>query len=564
MSKKLDLDIRGLIKEGKLSDKRMGQLLALDTIESTLTSSSSKSLLSDADERAIRASGKPEVLNKYIDGANTITQRGFTELGLLGGIIEGLNNELRQLYEELKIAYSTTYCPPTVIALTEEAYKKEGLKKRERRLKRKYPLSAILALILRDIVDNPRDNTEKEAVKDCIKNLEKRDDKDSIRYLKGDITPKDREEYTLDQLILPSVDSIKLLEVVQKRLDKDFPTLMTALKLTSDDKRITDDPYNLVFKGEILADIKADYLQEALNSTESYPDILDDYDDNDITDMRINGWSVRRLYEQYDQTYSIIKDTSKFKGEDMELDEGVLNLSGDRVDYKEDGTDKNLFIPSTNDFLPLFAYRATYKKGSLANWDKPIEEQYPLHKITPYINTIEGTAKRMLLIYKWLDKSLSLLGASKSEMSTRFLHGEGEELTSPYALLDKYALYRSAFLYHFTNTYVKPEYQDYHLAVLKALRPIFEDERKLTPEEEKDNKKCKVMDFTILSEKLHIVLSYNSFKKDDNKELIEAHFMRDAGYREASEIIENMELGGITSVLSTIFRDYWTNYEEDK
>lgn len=389
MSKKLDLDIRGLIKEGKLSDKRMGQLLALDTIESTLTSSSSKSLLSDADERAIRASGKPEILNQYINGANTITQRGFTELGLLGGIIEGLNNELRQLYEELKISYSTTYCPSTVIALTEEAYKKEGLKKRERRLKREYPLSAILALILRDIVDNPRDDTEKEAVEDCIKNLEKREDKDSIRYLKGDITPKDREEYTLDQLILPSVDSIKLLEVVQKRLDKDFPTLMTALKLTSDDKRITDDPYNLVFKGEILADIKADYLQEALNSTESYPDILDDYDDNDITDMRINGWSVRRLYEQYDQTYSIIKDTSKFRGENMELDEGVLNLSGDRVDYKEDGSDKNLFIPSTVDFFPLVAYRATYKKGSLANWDKPIEEQYPLHKITPYINAIE-------------------------------------------------------------------------------------------------------------------------------------------------------------------------------
>ena len=562
MTKKLDLDIRGLIREGKLSDKRMGQLLALDILSSTLTSS--KSLLSDADDRAIRASGKAEVLNKYIDGANILTQRGFTELGLLGGIIEGLNNELRQLYEELRLAYATTYCPPIVVALTEEAYKEEGLKKRERRLKRTYPLSAILALILRDIVDNPRDDTEKEAVEDCIKNLEKRDDKDSIRYLKGDITAKDREDYTLDQLILPSVDSEKLLDVVQKRLDKDFPTLMTTLKLTSDDKRITDDPYNLTFKGDVLADIKVDYLQEALDATESYPDILDDYEDKDITDMRIDGYSVRRLYEQYDQTYAIIKDASRFKGKNMELDEGVLNLSGDRVDYKEDGSDKNLFIPSTVDFFPLFAYRATYKKGTLANWDKPIEEQYPLHKITPYINTIENTAKRMLLTYKWVEKSLALLGASKSETATSLLYGDGEDMLSPYKLLDKYALYRSAFLYGFSNTYVKPEYQDYHLAVLKALRPIFEDEKKLTPEEEKDSKKCKIMDFTILSEKLHIVLAHNSLNQDENKELVEAHYMRDKGYREASELIEGMGLENITSVLMTIFREYWSDFKEDK
>ena len=562
MTKKLDLDIRGLIREGKLSDKRMGQLLALDILSSTLTSS--KSLLSDADDRAIRASGKAEVLNKYIDGANILTQRGFTELGLLGGIIEGLNNELRQLYEELRTAYATTYCPPIVVALTEEAYKEEGLKKRERRLKRTYPLSAILALILRDIVDNPRDDTEKEAVEDCIKNLEKRDDKDSIRYLKGDITAKDREDYTLDQLILPSVDSEKLLDVVQKRLDKDFPALMTTLKLTSDDKRITDDPYNLTFKGDVLADIKVDYLQEALDATESYPDILDDYEDKDITDMRIDGYSVRRLYEQYDQTYAIIKDASRFKGKNMELDEGVLNLSGDRVDYKEDGSDKNLFIPSTVDFFPLFAYRATYKKGTLANWDKPIEEQYPLHKITPYINTIENTAKRMLLTYKWVEKSLALLGASKSETATSLLYGDGEDMLSPYKLLDKYALYRSAFLYGFNNTYVKPEYQDYHLAVLKALRPIFEDEKKLTPEEEKDSKKCKIMDFTILSEKLHIVLAHNSFNQDENKELVEAHYMRDKGYREASELIEGMGLENITSVLMTIFREYWSDFKEDK
>lgn len=562
MTKKLDLDIRGLIREGKLSDKRMGQLLALDILSSTLTSS--KSLLSDADDRAIRASGKAEVLNKYIDGANILTQRGFTELGLLGGIIEGLNNELRQLYEELRLAYATTYCPPIVVALTEEAYKEEGLKKRERRLKRTYPLSAILALILRDIVDNPRDDTEKEAVEDCIKNLEKRDDKDSIRYLKGDITAKDREDYTLDQLILPSVDSEKLLAVVQKRLDNDFPTLMTTLKLTSDDKRITDDPYNLTFKGDVLADIKVDYLQEALDATESYPDILDDYEDKDITDMRIDGYSVRRLYEQYDQTYAIIKDASRFKGKNMELDEGVLNLSGDRVDYKEDGSDKNLFIPSTVDFFPLFAYRATYKKGTLANWDKPIEEQYPLHKITPYINTIENTAKRMLLTYKWVEKSLALLGASKSETATSLLYGDGEDMLSPYKLLDKYALYRSAFLYGFSNTYVKPEYQDYHLAVLKTLRPIFEDEKKLTPEEEKDSKKCKIMDFTILSEKLHIVLAHNSLNQDENKELVEAHYMRDKGYREASELIEGMRLENITSVLMTIFREYWSDFKEDK
>ena len=562
MSKNLDLDIRGLIREGKLSDKRMGQLLALDILESTITSS--KSLLSDADERAIRASGKAEVLNKYINGANIITQRGFTELGLLGGIIEGLNNELRELYEELKISYSTTYCPPTVIALTEEAYKAEGLKKRERRIKRTYPLSAILTLIVRDIVDNPRDDTEKEAVEDCIKNLEKRDDKESIRYLKGDITAKDREEHTLDGLILSSVDSTKLLEAVEGRLDKDFPTLMTALKLTRDDKRITDDPYSLTFKGDVLADIKTDYLQEALNATESYPNILDEFDDNDNTDMKIGGYSVRRLYEQYDQTYAIIKDTSKFRGENMELDNGVLNLSHDRLVYDKDGSDRDLFIPSTTDFFPLMAYRATFKKGSLVNWDKPIDEQYPLHKITPYINTIENTAKRMLLTYKWVEKALSLLGASKADVATSLLHGDGESMMSPYSLLDKYALYRSAFLYNFQNTYVKPEYQDFHLAVLKAVRPIFEDDKKLTPEEEKDKKKCSVMDFTILSEKLHIVLSYKGFNKEEGKELIEAHYMRDKGYREASELIDNMELGSITSVLMTIFRDYWSNYKEDR
>lgn len=562
MAKKLDLDIRGLIKDGKLSDRRMGQLLALDIIESTLNSHTS--LLSDADERAIRASGKPEVLNKYIDGANIITQRGFTELGLLGGIIEGLNNEIRQLYEELKISYSTTYCPPTVIALTEEAYKKEGLKKRERRLKRKYPLSAILALIVRDVMDNPRDDTEKEAREDCIKNLEEIGDGGSVRYLTGDITAEDREEHTLDQLILPSVNSRKLLKVVEGRLDTDFPVLMTALKLTSDDSRITDDPYNLTFNGDILADVKVDYIQKALNATESYPDILDDYDDNDITDMKIDDYSVRRLYEQYDQTYAIIKDTSRFRGEAMELDEGILNLSTDRKEYDDKGEDRELFVESTHNLYPILAYRAKQKKGTMVNWDKPIEEQYPLHKITPYINTIEGTAKRMLLVYKWLDKSLSLLGANKSKMATHFLHGDGESLASPYILLGNYALYRSFFFNSLASSYVYPEYQDYHLAVLKAIRPIFEDEKKLTPEDEKDRKKCKIIDFTIRSEKLHIVLSYDSFKKDENEQLIEAHYMRDAEYREASELIEKMDIGGISSTLMTIFSDYWNGYKEDE
>lgn len=583
MSKKLDLDIRGLIRDGKLSDKRMGQLLALDIIESS--QDKPNAVLSDADERAIRASGKPEILNQYINGANYVCSKILPNQHISGVTMSRQIRVVENQLDQIKLAYATMYTPPVVIALTEEAYKKEGLKKRERRLKREYDLGVIMAIIIDDIYNNPRSDKEKQAIKDnttYIKSWDEPNERVNIGYRliegKG-LTDSEREETSIVDLMLCVPQTEAYIEVVKDRLFSDYKPLLDLLGIKDrDDERITTESYSLKFKGDILEKIKDEGLERQLNTPESSRCFLDEYDDNDKYDMKKDGYSLRRLYEQYDQTYAIIKDTSKFTGSRRGLDDGILYPYEDKIDER-------LFFPTTGMVKNLLAYRAGYPKGSLCNIDGAIENQPPLKGLRRNIDAIDSMGAVIYLRNKIYKKVGQILGIDKSEQFKEWLD---EELMSVYYLLSDYEQVRTTFIMSIIEVYVRPEYQDYHAEVLKSVRSIVgldyakelkrlsdeylkdePEDKKKEPEEEKPKKALYATEgggLNVVEDKAiyeaNIELSSNIFpllmigKEPLGEAEVDAHYQKLERVRDALEEIDNLTINNLPQAVANIEREY--------
>lgn len=582
MSKKLDLDIRGLIRDGKLSDKRMGQLLALDIIESSVDNPNA--ILSDADERAIRASGKPNILNQYINGANYVNSKLLPNLHISGVTLSRQIRIVENQLDQIKLAYATMYTPSIVIALTEEAYKKEGLKKRERRLKREYNLGVVLAIIIEDIFTNPRSDKEKQAIEDnkaFIKTMDNPDSQIEVGYRliegKG-LTDEEREGTSIVDLILCVPQTESYIEVIKDRLFSDYKPLLDLLKIKDkDDERITAQHYDLKFKGDILAKVKDKALERQLNTPESSRCFFDEYDDNDKYDMKKDGYSLRRLYEQYDQTYAIIKDTNKFYGSRRGLDDGVLYTYEDKLDER-------LFSPTTGMIKNLLAYRAGYAKGSLCNIDAPIENQVPLKGLRRNIDSIDSMGAVLYLRHKIYKKAGQLLGIDKSEQFKEYLDSE---LMNIYYLLADYEQVRTTFIMSIIEVYVRPEYQDYHAQVLKSVRSIVgldydkELERltkeykteKTEVEKNKDDSLEKKVLYATDGEGLKVVkdnniyeanieLSSNTFplyligKMPLDETEVDAHYQRSERVVEALKEIELLDINDLPQAVANIEREY--------
>lgn len=550
MAKK-DLNIRQMIREKRLSETRKGELMALAILDSTVDNT--EAILSSSDERAIRETADARVLNKYIGGANQVIHC-MTVMAQQAEGASSSKNYIDAKLAELRTAYKTIYTPPTVIALTEDAYKREGLKKRERRLKRTYNLAGIVAIAIEDLLHDDKPTSKKllETALEEIHALPTDDRDDKADLLKDSFTPSEREETTIMQLRLIFMESKSLSDYILDTLSKDYSLILDAMGLKTKDTlrtAIEDDPYSPTFKGELLANIKGvKHLETLLDTPESSNNILDEYDDDDEYDMKSDGYSLRRLYETYDQTYAIIANPSKFT--DGQLDNGVL--------HTQDDAKGELFTPTTGVVANFIVYRASAPEGSISNSSPDdLTQQRPLSFIAGSISNLESRLKPLLILRKWADKAVNLLGVKGSSS-----YGIMAKSYDPIELYDNYEQARFTFFTLTYQAYILPEYQAYDKAVKKVLRPLWDYEGA----ELGNSVPSKLLNLTggdILEtiksgdDKLFNLadnssLAYTLLPKERKAKYLEAHYLKDKEYREAMELIEAMTLDTIETTYRAI------------
>lgn len=558
MAKK-DLNIRQMIREKRLSETRKGELIALAILDSSINNT--EAILSKSDERAIRETADARILNTYIDGANQVIHY-MTVVAQQAEGARSSRNYIDNKLTELRIAYRTIYTPPTVIALTEDAYKREGLKKRERRLKRTYNLAGIVAIAIEDLLHDDKPTSKKllETALGEIQALPTDDRDDKADLLKDSFTPSEREETTLMQLRLIFMSSRTLSDYILDTLLKDYSLILDAMGLETKDTlrtAIEDDPYSPTFKGELLANIKGvKHLETLLDTPESSNNILDEYDDDDEYDIKSNGYSLRRLYETYDQTYAIIANPSKFT--DGQLDNGVLDT--------RDELGAELFTPTTGVVANFMAYRATAKAGSISNSSPDdLTKQLELARITESIDNLEARLKSLLLLRKWADKAVTLLGVKGSSSYKNI-----SEAYDPYKVYTEYESSRFSFIALTAQAYILPEYQAYDKAVKTVLRPLWEyEDIELTNEYpyglmELTTEALRQEDTnSILKLSGDSSLSYSLLPETTKVELLEAHYLKDKEYREAMELIEGMTINNLSSIYVELRKYNLTEYKAD-
>jgi len=227
---KKDLNIRQMIREKSLSETRKGELMALSILDSPVDNT--EAILSSSDERALRETADARVLNKYIDGANQVIHCMNIMAQQTGGATSS-KYYIDTKLAELKTAYKTIYTPPTVIALTEDAYKREGLKKRERRLKRTYNLAALVAIAIEDLLHDNKPISKKliKTALEEVQALPTDDRDDNANFLKNSFTPSEREETTIMEYRLVFMESETLKGYVLDTLLKDYKPILDAMGL---------------------------------------------------------------------------------------------------------------------------------------------------------------------------------------------------------------------------------------------------------------------------------------------------------------------------------------------
>lgn len=547
MAKK-DLNIRQMIREKRLSETRKGELMALSILDSPVDNT--EAILSSSDERALRETADARVLNKYIGGANQV-------IHCMNIMVQQTRGATSNKYyidaklAELKTAYKTIYTPPTVIALTEDAYKREGLKKRERRLKRTYNLAGLVAIAIEDLLHDDKPISKKllKTALEEIQALPTDDRDDRADLLKDSFTASEREETTIMEIRLILMSSKTLGDYIIDTLLKGYKTILDAMGLKTKEAlrtAIEDNPYSPTFKGELLDKIKGvKHLDTLLNTPESSNNILDEYDDEDEYDMKNDGYSLRRLYETYDQTYAIITNPSKFM--DGELDNGVLHTQEDAR--------QGLFTETTGVLGNFIAYRASAPEGSISNSSPDdLTQQRPLSFIADSISNLESLLKTLLILRKWIDKAVEILGVKGSS------HYETiTKSCDPYLIHEEYESARFLFFSLTYQAYILPEYQAYDKAVKNVLRPLWDYEGaelnnsfptelfKLTNDDTKGKDDKELFKLANNSSLVYAILPEKRKAK-----LLETHYLKDKEYRRALELIEAMTLDNIESTYMTI------------
>ncbi len=445
------LDIRQMIKEGKIDTARAGQLVALEVYENS-------GMLKESDLRALRETAKDGTLyNSYMDGVNILVKHDNTLKGLYTEA-RGIIFRLAWALSELRFTVRTVYQEQPVKIVTPEAYERLGKEKRERRLKRTYTLMTLYRIVAENIVKNPEGKAQEQAVAQLKKDANPEGKETGMLYgvdlieqgyevWAGWTAYHNGQNFTLKDLAedLSGFHSV-VMDVIQG--------LHKAKQLSLDPKTVPLDKWHKTpLKGSELAPITGVKLLDSyLNLPESRSNPLDAYDDEGETKQRSDDISDRAIFELYSQKYAIVSRPDLYK---RELKDGVLDVTDD------------IYL---HDFDMWTTPRLGYGALASLSEERGIEGDANLLFMRQRRSELIQYLKLLLVLTKWREQAGQLIGIDKGD---RF--SEWTEAISTGGIYDEYETYRTMYYNALNGEHVtNPDYQKYLELVQETIAPLFD------------------------------------------------------------------------------------------
>lgn len=535
MSKKPKLDIRTMIREGKISSDRAGQLIALDNYAGDI--------LTDSDERALRETVKDnQRMNYYIGGSNRLNRVEAVLMMMMTEIDRDIN-WIAWALSAIKFTTVLDNTIPAVQIVTKEKYDKIPEEKHTLRKARTYNLMTLYRALVEDIIQNRR--KEYKAIVDGLEQTAKEGREG--QYL---IDPKNDEEqhllYGMD--LLDNADEFyegwttynQHADYKLAELAEDLPELHSAvmdeLRRLHKDKQLSIDPDSVelnAYKDTPLTGAELDKMdiqriKQWMTEIEGTP--LDDYENLDSTihsrdlfgqevvSSEVEDAAVRSKYQKY----------------------AILQNVGER-DVTADGIYKMDFIQRLA-YDPMFGYSiASDNKHS--DTDKDLIE-----RITRARRTIIYNSKILTILLAWRERTGQLLGLNKSD--------EWQAHTRQLDLLRRYEMYESyRLIYQFDDiqAYIADRgARDYIEAVQEAAAPLYDAVplKGLATHEMEQEERSKVLQ-----------------SHHPSKEMMADWMAQDKRIQKSLKLLEDMELSSISSVadkLLDIQHDLLAEYASDE
>ncbi len=528
------LDIRQMIKEGKITTDKAGQLVALEVYENS-------GMLKESDIRALRETAKdPRRYNAFMDGVNLVGRLDNTVAGLMTDA-RLTTTRIAWALSEIRYTVRTLYQEPPVRIVTPEAYERLGKEKRERRLKRTYTLMTLYRIVAENIVKNPEGKAQEQAVEQLRKETNPKDAEVGMLYgldlieqgyeiWTGWTAYDNGQDFTLNDLANDLPEYHALVMGVINGLHK-------AKQLTIDPESIPLDKWHTTpLKGSELAGMTGiKMLDDNLNLPESRNNTFDQYDDpsDTKTKERDNDLSDRAYYELYAQKYAVLSRPDLYK---RELKNGVLDVTDD-IYYQ--------------DFDMWTKARMGYGALKELSEERGIENDTALEFIKQKrAELIEGL-KVLFVLHLWRLKAGKLLGIDKGD---RFQAQSGR--VSPRVIFADYNNYRDMYLGAFNGENVtNPDYLKYLELLREAIAPLLDMEayEALSKEEKLNLFSDKIKENYAKRDWLPSidgVLGYNQLK--DPYELTERWLVEDMIVAECFVRIGDMTLETISSVYEAV------------
>jgi hypothetical protein len=531
------LDIRQLIREGKISTDKAGQLVALEVYENS-------GMLKESDMRALKETVKDaRRYNAYMDGVNHI--------GRIDNAIAGIMTDARLstvrigwTLSEIRFTVRALYQVPRVRVVTPEGYKRLGDDKRERRLKRTYTLMTLYHIIAESIIENPVNKTQKDAV--AALKAEAEEHKNENNFYGIDLIDKgyeiwagwtayyDAQGFTLADLAddLPDYHALVLSIITQAHKDR---------KLSIDPATVPLEKWHKTpLKGSELKTLGGvtKLLDDSINLPESRDNVLDEYDDEGETKDNPAGRTERADYELYSQKYAIITRPYLYKNE---LTDGELDPSKDYYSRDLDQWTS-----------PRFGYGALRHLSD----ERGMENDMALSLIKQKRHELIEALRLLLVLTKWRERSGELLGISKAD---RFV--AQTKRVSPTVIYDEYNNHRDIYYGALSGEQViDPQYLEYLELLRQALAPLHNpDTYNALSKEEKAMLFNPTQEGDVLAydknppNTLDGIMKYRSLK--DPYALTEAMLTEHKTVADCLALINGMSLEGIASVYEQITDD---------
>lgn len=467
---KAKLNIREMIRSGEIDTAKAGQLVSI-----YYYTGGDESPLTDSDIRALKETAKDARLyNAYMAGGRALSD-GEPIIMTLSGEAKSSLLKLAWIGAEIKYTIETVYKEPFTTILTEEAYKRVGKTKRERRLKRTYTLVTLYRILAQELINYPKTKEDEALLADLkeypdnakegwIYGIDLIDDKG-----KGEPT-----EYWRGWTAYYQADKLEGLDSLAEDIPKAHEWIMAKLRELHANKQLSIDidsidlskAHTEALKGSELADMESSiqYLSDMLNKPEGT--LLDEYRDEDETEDEA---STRFIYETYQQVFIIIKNKDDINSKHL-----------------KDGIYEELEAQSLHRPLVALGYRDKGKEDSVASL-------IPLRTIKQSRQSLSGNLLLIWIYTYWRRKVAELVGVHKTETFK-----EREESSDAIQMYGQYYLYWVLLEEQINDTYIKPEYKEYMDKIKEAYKTIgdsspefIEKYREYLGASSEDNRKAK-------------------------------------------------------------------------